>query len=145
MKQTTEPFEELMIPRRDLPVSSAIIYRVYSDYKNFELVEASSALEAMENSKIKNVYKIKRHDPLEENVIHMNRDVKNIIKDNVITPLPQAEISPVSEPVQVAEVAEVVEPAVAPEPIAEEPVAVESASSEPAALSNEDVDKLLNG
>lgn len=136
MKQT-EPFEELFIPRRELQISTMSVYRVYSDYKHFELVEAASALEALSISKKRNVYKIQRHDPLGDNVLHLNQVMnsglsennarENIAVENNIAPPAQAQ-----------------KPEVAPEQIVDAPVAA-AAAAEAAPLSNDDIDKLLNG
>lgn len=140
MKQTTEPFEELMIPRRELHTPSAVIYRVYRDYKNFELVEAVSALDALAVSKNKNVYKIERHNPLGDNVIHLKQVMKMFsseggdMEENFAGSVIQQQDVPVPITIPVAEEA-------IPEPI-EKPAA---APMEDAPLSNDDIDKLLNG
>ena len=146
MKNTTESFEELIIPRKDLHISDAMIYRVYSDKKNFELVEAVSALDAMSQSKIKNIYKIERHDPMANNVIHLRQvlggfpPVENIISENKVAEeleqvtLPQSEAAPAI--VIEAENVPIAEPE--PEPEVSVPVA-------DVALSNDEVEKLLNG
>jgi hypothetical protein len=142
MKQTTEPFEELLIPRKDLPVSSAIIYRVYSDHKNFELIEAASALDALAGSKIRNVYKVRRHDPLGDNVIQLNRIISDVSADSSSVKVEVSEVaaSPQQEVIPSVEVAPLVVEAV--ESVVETSTPV---STEPAALSNDEIDKLLNG
>ncbi len=149
MKQNTEPFEELMIPRRELHAPSAMIYRVYSDYKHFELVEAMSALDALAASKIKNVYKIERHDPLADNVIHLNQVInpmaavsaatESALVDNIQPQ--QHESTP-----HIAEVKDSTEVPVETKPTeAAAPAPVETTPKEDAPLSNDDIDKLLNG
>lgn len=142
MKQITEPFEELIIPRKELHDSSAVVYRVYSNSRNFELVEAVSALDALAQSKIKNVYKVKRHDPLGDNVIHLNQVIK---EEPVVENEPQIQVAPALVIEQIAELATeepqpeaIMEIAVEPE-VESPPVAVEAAP-----LSNDDIDKLLN-
>lgn len=133
MKQN-EPFEELIIPRRDIQVSTASIYRVYSDHKNFQLVEAGSALEAIAICGNKNIHKIKRHDPLGDNVIHLNQAERPIAAPN--------------QNIAVENVApEIVAPEQAPtsaEPAPEQIVAAQAAAAD-TPLSNDDIDKLLNG
>ncbi len=149
MKQSTDPFEELMIPRRELHAPSVMIYRVYSDYKHFELVEAMSALDALSASKIKNIYKIERHDPLADNVIHLNQ---------VINPMAAVSTKVESAPVEniqpqqhestthVAEAKASAEVPVETKPVeAVAPAPVHAAPKEDAPLSNDDIDKLLNG
>lgn len=153
MKENTEPFEELFIPRKELQSSSAMLYRVYSDYKNFELVEAASALDALAISKKRNVYKIQRHDPLGYNVIHLNQVMQQMFPESDIpgNNVPESfehiekQQEKVQEPVAAA-------PATAPEPAAPvaaaapEPVASSApAVTDSAPLSNEEIDKLLNG
>ncbi len=68
----TEPFEELLIPRGELRNISSTSYRVYTDRKNYKLVEAACALEALTTSGVGAAYKIERYDPLSENIIHIN-------------------------------------------------------------------------
>lgn len=127
MKQTTEAFEELVIPRKDFSISSDMVYKVYKDRHNFEVVEASSALDALARSKIKNVYKIERHNPLERNVISLEQVVKFDFGEDIVV---------------VSEAAEATPPA--PQTIAPN-ADIQSVPSEPAPLSNDDIDKLLNG
>jgi hypothetical protein len=135
MKQNEEPFEELIIPRRDMQISTTTIYRVYSDHKNFQLVEAGSALEALSLMGNKNVYKIKRHDPLGDNVIQLNQALHPTLNQNQSVVVENS-------------VTETVAPAQAPSP---EPTQEQVADASQAAaaaetpLSNDDIDKLLNG
>ena len=135
MKQI-EPFEELFIPRRELQISTMSVYRVYSDYKHFELVEAASALDALSISKKRNVYKIQRHDPLGDNVIHLNQVMNSGSSENIAV---ENNIVPAAAPAQAQQPAEA-----APEQIVDAPVAA-AAAAEAAPLSNDDIDKLLNG
>lgn len=142
MKQNEGPFEELIIPRREMQVSTASIYRVYGDHKNFQLVEAGSALEAMSIIGNKNVYKIKRHDPLGDNVIQLNQSIRpvttqnqNVLQNIVVENEAPGTIAPVQ-----AEAAENSEPSA--DQIA---AASQAAASSDAPLSNDDIDKLLNG
>ncbi len=82
-ESTTESFEELLIPRRDMHDVGVSRYRVYSDYKNYKLVEASSALAALAASGITRAYKIERHDPFSENIIHITIAPENIKPENI--------------------------------------------------------------
>ncbi|MEK6745992.1 MAG: hypothetical protein AABY33_03060 [Pseudomonadota bacterium] len=133
MKQNEEPFEELIIPRRDMQISAATVYRIYSDYKNFQLVEAGSALEAIAMCGNQNVYKIKRHDPLGDNVIHLNQAVLPIITQNQIIAVDNVVTEKaMQEPAENTEVSE------------EQTAAASQAAAE-TPLSNDDIDKLLNG
>ncbi len=142
-EENKEPFEELFIPRKDLQLSSAMVYRVYRDRKNFELVEAASALDAMAACKNKKIYKIQRHDPLGFNVIHLNQVLNQDFigsmepesADNYSEDQPPQKPE---EPVAAAPVQAAPEPPPAPPPAAEP-------AAESRALSNEEIDKLLNG
>ncbi len=149
MKNTTEQFEELMIPRKELHISDAMFYRVYHDRIKFELVQAVSALDALSQSKVKNVYKIERHDPMSDNVIHLQQvmaasfpenkpanEHKEIVIENQIEQLPEQDFS----------VAPVVEDVVIEASTVEsEPVLASPPAASDAPLSNDDVDRLLNG
>jgi hypothetical protein len=137
MKQTTEPFEELPIPRRELQNPSTVLYRVYRDYKNYELVEAVSALDALSHSKIKNIYKIERHNPLGDNVIQLNQVIGALGGDD------RENISPENRP-QTEEAAKIA--ALPEQSVAEKAVEMSPppAAQESAPLSNDDIDKLLN-
>jgi hypothetical protein len=68
MSNPTKPFEPLIFPRKETSVTAGR-YRVYSDPKNFVLVEAKSALEAFESSANPKAYKIVREDLLSSNLI----------------------------------------------------------------------------
>lgn len=140
MTQEPEPFEELSLPRRNLDNLSELRYRVYKDAKNYEVVEAVSALDALQKSSIAKAYKIERHNPLADNVLHLSviRQLQGINDEDIID-------SHVSEILQEtpahhahAPVSDIVKA------IAEHDEKVEEALADPAPLSNEDVDKLLN-
>ena len=151
MKNTTESFEELIIPRKDLHISDAMLYRVYSDRKNFELIEAVSALDAIGQSKIKDVYRVERHDPMANNVIHLRQvlgglpHVENNIPENKIVETPVAQEVVVEPSAPVSEPIAKVEPENIPVAATPEPQPEVSASEAGAALSNDEVDRLLNG
>lgn len=127
MKTTEEPFEELYIPHRELQNPNAVCYRVYNDSKNYELVEAFSALEALTQSKIEKPYKIERHNPLGDNVIHIKYATNILIGEGGVAPTIEKQIEHTLE-------------LNTPEMITEVAIATENIG-----LSNEEVDKLLNG
>ena len=83
MKQIEQPFEELMIPRRELQNNSAMRYRVYRDTKSYKLVEAISALDALTRSGISKAYKIERYNPLSDNIVHLGQVEKLLSGENV--------------------------------------------------------------
>jgi hypothetical protein len=121
MKSTVnESFEMLSLPKRDFPQLAMGNYRVYKNTSEFLLVAAGTALEAMQASGLTQVYKIER-DHMDQHTV----------------------LSPNSWKAQVAvEEAAVVAPAVeVAQPVAAAPV--EPAAEVP--LSNDDVNKLLNG
>lgn len=61
MKSTaTEPFEALPMPRKDIPQPASGSYKVYKNAKEFVVVEAGSALEALQVSGVPLAYKIER-------------------------------------------------------------------------------------
>jgi len=57
-KNKAELFQLLDLPRREVESLSARLYRVYSDHKNFVVVEAESAQTALEKSAVKNPQRI---------------------------------------------------------------------------------------
>ena len=77
MTQIEQPFEELLIPRRELHDVSTTRYRVYRDIKSYKLVEAVSALDALIRSGVGKAYKIERYNPFDENIIQLGQ-VANI-------------------------------------------------------------------
>ena len=60
MAKPKEPFEELAMPRKDVPHLQSSRYRVYKNPKEFVTVEAISALEALQASGVKNPTRIER-------------------------------------------------------------------------------------
>lgn len=152
--KNTEQFEELFIPRRELHFSDYTLYRIYRDSRSFELVEASSAIEALSKSKIRKVYKVERHDPMADNVIHL----KQVIGEDV-TEEENSASSVIEKKEEVVELAapshveaEKIEPDVHEDSVTQE-AAKDEAQPEPAPapapsdapLSNDEVDRLLNG
>ena len=93
-------------------------YRVYKDPKNFQVVEAATALEAFQLSGLKEVYKIER---------------ERLDKNRVIDPSLWATLSPEEKETPAPAAAMAASDAV---------LAVPAAPAE--TLSNDDVNKLLN-
>ncbi len=152
--KNTEQFEELFIPRRELHISDSMIYRVYRDNRSFDLIEAQSVIEALSKSKIRNVYKVERHDPMADNVIHLKQVLGGDIKDEEPVAMPAvekiaaAEKILTQEEIKEPEVVIISEAVVAPAEVKnEEPTPAETAAKPDgdAPLSNDDVDRLLNG
>lgn len=56
----TSAFEQLPLARADFPTLPIGQYRVYTDQKNFKLVQAISAVEALETSGFTQAFKIER-------------------------------------------------------------------------------------
>lgn len=145
MKTTEVSFEELYIPHRELQNPSAVCYRVYRDEKNYELLEAVSALAALTQSGIEKPYKIERHNPLGNNIIHL-KNANNILIGGGIA----AQSINSSAESSIPEIALNTMPNVIPEAVPEiiPEQAIETTvitNPEPIGLSNADVDKLLNG
>lgn len=63
------PFEQLPMPRREVPQLVVCKYRIYTDAATFTIVEAATALQAMEVAGVKNAYKVLREDPMAANLI----------------------------------------------------------------------------
>ena len=113
---TPEMFKEITFLHRDVPGLSAHKYRVYSDHGHYTLVEAESALEAVNKSDIKNPVRVLRDTIYLENVLVLDAaDLTKTTEKNE-----SSVVQPVSD-----------EPSV-------------SAENTSATLSNDDVDKLLN-
>lgn len=65
-------FEQLPLARAEMPVSLAGQYRVYSDHKTFKLVQAISAVGALEASGFLQAFKIEREDLYKHTLIKPN-------------------------------------------------------------------------
>jgi hypothetical protein len=117
-----EEFESLALPRKEVPHLMGTHYRVYSDHENFKVVAATSAQEAMENSGIKNPLKVERETMLLYSLINLGGNPS---------------VGAASEPL----------PSNSPAPAATTETTTEAISENAevaaAALSNNDVDKLL--
>lgn len=81
MENQTPNFEELPLARANVQLSLVSQYRIYSDHKNFKLVQADSAVTALEQSGMKTVYKIERE------ALHKN----TLLTPNYATPTTDAE------------------------------------------------------
>ena len=127
-EETQAPFEELVIQRREMLNMSDIRYRVYENAHSFKLIEGKSALEALRNSGIKKAYKIEKHNPLGESIIELSVIEAILGFDDKKNEAPPTIIN-------VAEQKEEVLLDITP-PVRDEQVA---------ALSNDDINKLLNG
>jgi hypothetical protein len=54
------PFEQLPLARTSIPAALIGLYRIYTDNKNFKLVQADSAVTALETSGLLEAFKIER-------------------------------------------------------------------------------------
>jgi hypothetical protein len=143
-EQQTTPFEELDMPRKNVHGVTEQGYRVYRNVVEYMVVEATSALEALEKSGIAKPHKITRHDPLADNVLSL-KIAKKLLGINVIHPENAPAAAAIVPPELAAAPAAPVEAqSAAPAPIAEEALIPVVEAGEKV-LSNEEVDKLLNG
>lgn len=67
---TAPAFESLKLPHRDVPPSSQVKYRVYSDAKNFVTVEAENAKTALNKSGITEAFRIERDTIMLKTILH---------------------------------------------------------------------------
>jgi hypothetical protein len=126
MKSHIDPenFQNLDIPKKDIPDGSKIFYRVYKDAVEFVVIEAENAQAAIQASTIENPLKVQRHAPARSNVV------------DFLTTRAAEQATPAGDnPPQEA----AAEPAAAAATATAEP----PAASNDAALSNEEVEKLL--
>lgn len=137
-----EGFKPLDIPHKDVSIAHVIRYRVYSDDKNFKTVDAASAKEAIALSGIAKPLRVQQ----EIMKLYQVMDLKKYTNDNPL--VPEATLSPVP-PATDQEKATDTEYVTAPvTPSTEEPKAAEipaTPASTDAPLSNDEVNKLLNG
>ena len=131
MKPPRVPFEELVIPRRELPKLGGR-YRVYKDVGNYITVEAASALEAFKQSGMPQAHRIQR------DAIYLT----NVLNLEALSQTPAPSVAPPAETAAAAPDPAEAAPAAAP-------AAPEGKSTVPPAtetpLSSGDVDKLLKG
>jgi len=133
-KTPREAFEELVIPRKELPQLSGR-YRVYKDASDYITVEAGSALEALKLCGLPKVHRIERDAIYLTNVLNLQA-LSN-------TPAPAAPTVGELELVPVAGATPPEAPAAASDAA---PLALDAqAPVADAALSTADVDKLLQG
>lgn len=90
-----ERFEELALPRKDLPNLVGTHYRVYSSDGQFVRVEAVNALEAIKKSNMQDIKRIER------DTIYLNRivDMSKMV-DSVAKPVSPAPEKPAAQPVE---------------------------------------------
>jgi len=149
MTQIEQPFEELIIPRRDMFNIAETRYRVYFDAKNYKLIEAVSALDALRSSGISKAYKIERHNPMGDNIIQFSHQpiIAPVILENNATPNDVHEYVEI-EPEKIEKISPEEHIFSAPEPTPEaapEPNETQATPAESSGLSNDEVEKLLNG
>ena len=60
MATVDAPFEQLPLARTSIPAALIGLYRIYTDNKNFKLVQADSAVNALELSGLLQAFKIER-------------------------------------------------------------------------------------
>lgn len=111
------------MPRKDIPQPASGSYRVYSNAKEFVVVNASSALEALQASGVQSAYKIER---------------ESIDYVHVLSPSAWSNSASAQVPVPNSVAAEAKETVFIPEATAQVSKDAE------APLSNDDVNKLLN-
>ena len=136
MTQEQQPFEELYIPKKEVGDFSASRYRVYFDAKNYKLIEAVSAMDALMRRGVNHAYKIQKHDPMAANVLQLPQ-MAGLMGLGVAVE-------------QAAPIVAMATPPVESEPEVHDYVEI-SAPIEPhkqevhVGLSNEEVERLLNG
>jgi hypothetical protein len=124
-KKKKEEFASLELPHKDVPHLMGSHYRVYSDYNNYKVIAAESALEALQASGIEKPYKVERDTILLYNLLNLGN---NVSPDAVSAMPPANDTQPA---------------AVAPtETQQDAPANVDVPAAE---LSNNDIDKLLQG
>ena len=74
-----ERFEELDLPRKDLPNLVGTHYRVYSDDGKFVRVEAINALEAINKSGVNNIVRIVRDTIYLNRIVDMSKMVDSAV------------------------------------------------------------------
>ena len=131
-------FEHLPMARADF--STDVLsgyYRVYTDKQNFKMIQATSALEALEQSGFRHAFKIEREDLLKYNLLSppfwqsQNHASQDAAAQPVVMETPAEPAATVAT-----------EPAAAAAEPSAEPAPAAAASAE--TLSNDDIDKLLN-
>lgn len=140
MKTPPESFKPLEIRRKDVELPQTKQYRVYSSNKDFVVVSAQNVQMAILSSGIVSPLRVEGHEPLKDAVVNIH-DAPNVFtrRPNVAhMPMDGHKLFdvPTYQP----------EPSVLPLPQAGEEAAPEAkveAPPESAALSNDDVEKLL--
>lgn len=145
--QPPESFKNLAIPRKRVADMGESQYRVYSSKKEFVLVNAENAQGAIAASGVKDPVRVLRHIPTQSNVLEFPMVAEAMGIAMVAEPVAVAVAEDVLGETGVAAEA-VMENVVAEQPLAAEAEVVAVAEEgavvdEGAALSNEEVEKLL--
>lgn len=135
MNVNTEAFENLPLPRKDFGQDMTNHYRVYKDARNYIVIKAGTALEALQSSGVGMAYKIER-DAIDLNrVLAPDAWTKQPLPKEITTNSSVDNEAPVAaQPLQDAS-----SPTATPVPSVQQATAEKPAQP----LSNEDVDKLL--
>jgi len=128
MKDKKEPFESLTLPHREVPQLTLSRYRVYKNAKDYVLVEAGNAMEALKTSGLAQATLIERDIFFSNNVLSVQTLEEKSPAASPPAAEPAAAAAPVPEPKQADAAPAQTSPAVAETP-----------------LSNDEVNKLLQG
>lgn len=94
-----ERFEELALPRKDLPNLVGTHYRVYSRDGQFVRVEAINALEAIKKSNMQDIKRIERDTIYLNRIVDMSKMVDSVAKP--VSPAPEKKTeAPAAQPVE---------------------------------------------
>jgi len=142
--QTNDAFTPMQLPRRDMPELEICHYRIYKSAKEYVIVEAASAVEAMRVAGIGRPYRVLREVALHKTLLASRwigiqpaeDETRRVFVD---TPLKFEESAKAQKalPAPKAAPAKAQAPAVADEEAAEGAVAAESSSQD-------DIDKLFS-
>lgn len=151
--QPPESFQNLEIPRKEIPVPEGLQYCVYSSPKEFVIVTASNAQDAIRVSAIKSPLRVVRHFPTQGNVIEFGfapfetsltiMDTHAVLQieafdsaDGEAAAEKQAGDEAAAAPVAEAAAEAAQDPSSAP---------AEAPEADASQLSNDEVEKLMNG
>jgi hypothetical protein len=147
MKEEMEElvFEPIDFPRMELPHLIASRYRIYSDANNYTLVEAESALQAMESSGVTNIFRIQRESILLRRIIDLKKEmgIETVSAADVNVPDVKSDIVVGEEEAFLKP--ELQELAAEDEPIAITAPSTTGLASQAVPLSSNDIDKLVKG
>lgn len=142
---TPDMFKDIDFPQRDIPDIHVSKYRVYTDHNHFTLVAADSAQTAIELSGVKNPVRVLRDSIHLQNVMVLAGITAKASVEQDNKPKPEPLMVP--QGTKITEVAP--ETTETPQEATSEATASAEAAKEPetapseAALSSEEVDKLL--